>query len=128
MIPPQQYPVTLAARYIEPPMTTLAALETAPQRQILCPQLGRQLLYSTGFPRILHVCDKALSSARAPAWEISCARALCSAARTDESGPMSRNSYVGDNSILLVSGLSHLYYTMSWHRDIYVYQCQGMIT
>jgi hypothetical protein len=41
---------------------------------------------------------------------------------------MSRNSYVGDNSILLVSGLSHLYYTMSWHRDIYVYQCQGMIT
>jgi hypothetical protein len=48
MIPHQQDPVTLAARLIAPPMATLAAKETAPQRQIPWPLPGRQLSFHTG--------------------------------------------------------------------------------
>jgi hypothetical protein len=40
MIPHQRDPVKLAARYIEPPMTTQASQATAQQRQILRLQLG----------------------------------------------------------------------------------------
>jgi hypothetical protein len=35
----------------------------------------------------------------------------------------SRNSYVDDNSYLLVSSLPSLFYTMSSHRYIYRYEC-----
>jgi hypothetical protein len=45
MNPNQRDPMTLAARFIAPPMTTLAAKETAPQRQIPRPPPGRQLLF-----------------------------------------------------------------------------------
>jgi hypothetical protein len=40
----------------------------------------------------------------------------------------SRSSYVDDNSCLLVSSLPSLFYTVSSHRDIYIYECYGMIT
>jgi hypothetical protein len=36
---------------------------------------------------------------------------------------LSHNSYVDDNSSLLVSSLPSLFYTMSSHRDIYIYEC-----
>jgi hypothetical protein len=48
MIPHQRDPVTLAARFIETPTTTLAAQETPPQRLILL-QIGRQLLQYISF-------------------------------------------------------------------------------
>jgi hypothetical protein len=50
IIPHQRDPVTMAAGFIEPPITTLAAIETAPQRQILRPQPGLELLFYTGLP------------------------------------------------------------------------------
>jgi hypothetical protein len=76
MILQQPNPVTLAARYIEPAMTTLASKERAPQRQILRPQLERHFLYSTGMPRILHVCDKTLTLAQVSAWAKSNAKSM----------------------------------------------------
>jgi hypothetical protein len=59
MIPNQRDPVTHTVRYIEPPMTSPAAHEAAPQRQIFGSQLARQLLCPTWFPRRLHEGDKA---------------------------------------------------------------------
>jgi hypothetical protein len=35
----------------------------------------------------------------------------------------SRSSYVDDNSCLLVSSLPSLLFTMSSHRNIYIYKC-----
>jgi hypothetical protein len=60
IIPHQRITVTLAARLIAPPMTSLAAKETAPQRQIPRPQPGRQLSFHTGFQQRLRACEKTL--------------------------------------------------------------------
>jgi hypothetical protein len=35
----------------------------------------------------------------------------------------SRSSYVDENSCWLVSSLPSLFFTMSSHRDIYIYKC-----
>jgi hypothetical protein len=44
-------------------------------------------------------------------------------------GPISRNSYVDDrNYLTIVTSLPPILNTMSWHRDIYIYGCYGMIT
>jgi hypothetical protein len=59
MIPHQRDPMTLAARFIAPPMTTLAANETSPQLQVPRPQPGRKLSFHTEFLlQRLCACDK----------------------------------------------------------------------
>jgi hypothetical protein len=57
MIPRQRDRVTPAARFLEPPTTTLAVHEGSPQRLILRLQLSRQLLQYTRSQRRLRACD-----------------------------------------------------------------------
>jgi hypothetical protein len=40
----------------------------------------------------------------------------------------SRSSNVDDNSCFLGSSLPSFFYTMSSHRDIYIYECFGIVT